>query len=111
MTAQRETTDLVQAPPLLSVRNLVKEFTLRSQAGDFGRRVLRAVDDVSFELAAGEVLGLVGESGCGKSTTARSILRLAEPTSGEVIYKGENLVGKSHTEMRRLRKELQMVFQ
>ncbi len=110
MTAP-ETTGLAPKSPLLSVRNLVKEFTLKSQAGEFGKRVLRAVDDVSFDLAPGEVLGLVGESGCGKSTTARCILRLVEPTSGEVIYKGENLVGKSHTEMRRLRKELQMVFQ
>ncbi len=102
MTAP-EATGLAPKSPLLSVRNLVKEFTLKSQAGEFGKRVLRAVDDVSFDLAPGEVLGLVGESGCGKSTTARCILRLVEPTSGEVIYKGENLVGKSHTEMRRLR--------
>lgn len=97
--------------PLLSIRNLVKEFTLRSNAGEFGKRVLRAVDDVSFDLAPGQVLGLVGESGCGKSTTARCILRLIEPTSGEVLYKGENLITKKHREMRQLRKEMQMVFQ
>ena len=97
--------------PLLSVRNLVKEFTLRSKAGDFGKHVLRAVDDVSFDLAPGQVLGLVGESGCGKSTTARCILRLVEPTSGEIIYKGEDLTAKNHKQMRELRKELQMVFQ
>ncbi|MDR2988110.1 MAG: ATP-binding cassette domain-containing protein [Nocardiopsaceae bacterium] len=97
--------------PLLSVRNLVKEFTLKAKAGDFGKRVLRAVDDVSFDLAPGQVLGLVGESGCGKSTTARCILRLIEPTSGEVVYKGEDLIAKSHKQMRELRKELQMVFQ
>jgi oligopeptide/dipeptide ABC transporter ATP-binding protein len=97
--------------PLLSVRNLVKEFTLKSKAGDFGKRVLRAVDDVSFDLAPGQVLGLVGESGCGKSTTARCILRLIEPTSGEIVYKGEDLIAKSHRQMRELRKELQMVFQ
>jgi oligopeptide/dipeptide ABC transporter ATP-binding protein len=97
--------------PLLSVRNLVKEFTLRSKAGDFGKRTLRAVDDVSFDLAPGQVLGLVGESGCGKSTTARCILRLVEPTSGEISYKGEDLIAKSHKEMRELRKQLQMVFQ
>jgi peptide/nickel transport system ATP-binding protein len=110
MTA-REDTGVTPKPPLLSVRKLVKDFTLRSQAGDFGKRVLRAVDDVSFDLAPGEVLGLVGESGCGKSTTARCILRLVEPTSGDVVYKGDSLIGKKHTEMRRLRKELQMVFQ
>ncbi len=97
--------------PLLSVRNLVKEFTLRSKAGEFGKRLLRAVDDVSFDLGPGQVLGLVGESGCGKSTTARCILRLIEPTSGQILYKGEDLTAKSHKEMRQLRKELQMVFQ
>ncbi|HEX9066966.1 MAG TPA: oligopeptide/dipeptide ABC transporter ATP-binding protein [Streptosporangiaceae bacterium] len=97
--------------PLLSVRHLVKDFTLKSKAGEFGRRVLRAVDDVSFDLAPGTVFGLVGESGCGKSTTARCVLRLIEPTSGEILYKGEDLTAKSHNEMRQLRKELQMVFQ
>ena len=88
-----------------------KEFTLRSKAGEFGKRILRAVDDVSFDLAPGQVLGLVGESGCGKSTTARCILRLIEPTSGEIFYKGEDLLAKSHKQMRELRKELQVVFQ
>jgi peptide/nickel transport system ATP-binding protein/oligopeptide transport system ATP-binding protein len=107
----RDEAPLAPEAPLLSVRNLVKDFTLRSKAGDFGKRVLRAVDDVSFDLAAGQVLGLVGESGCGKSTTARCILRLVEPTSGQVVYKGEDLVGKNHAELRKLRKELQMVFQ
>jgi oligopeptide/dipeptide ABC transporter ATP-binding protein len=97
--------------PLLSVRNLVKEFTLKAKAGDFGKRVLRAVDEVSFDLAPGQVLGLVGESGCGKSTTARCILRLIEPTSGEIVYKGADLIAKSHRQMRVLRRELQMVFQ
>jgi oligopeptide/dipeptide ABC transporter ATP-binding protein len=97
--------------PLLSVRHLVKEFTLRSHAGELRKRVLRAVDDVSFDLGAGEVLGLVGESGCGKSTTGRCLLRLVEPTSGEVRYKGEDLLAKGHAEMRRLRRELQIVFQ
>src|SRR5258708_35162071 len=94
--------------PLISVRTLVKDFTLKSQAGEFGKRVLRAVDDVSFDLAPGEVLGLVGESGCGKSTTARCILRLVEPTRREGIYKGEKLGGKSDTGKPRPRKELQM---
>src|SRR5262249_57745567 len=83
--------------PLISVRNLVKEFTLKSKAGDFGKRVLRAVDDVSFDLGPGQVLGLVGESGCGKSTTARCVLRLVEPTSGEITYKAEDLIPQPHT--------------
>jgi peptide/nickel transport system ATP-binding protein/oligopeptide transport system ATP-binding protein len=98
-------------PPLLSVRHLVKDFSLKAKTGDFGRRVLRAVDDVSFDLAAGQVLGLVGESGCGKSTTARCIVRLIEASSGQILYKGEDLVGKNHKQMRLLRKEMQMVFQ
>jgi oligopeptide/dipeptide ABC transporter ATP-binding protein len=98
------------ATPVLSVRNLVKEFTLRARAKK-GHRVLRAVDDVSFEMTPGQVFGLVGESGCGKSTTGRCVLRLVEPTSGEVFYKGEDLLRKGAGDMRRLRKELQIVFQ
>ncbi len=100
--------------PLLEVRNLTKYFTLRGDlvsriAGK--TRVLKAVDDISFVVAAGETLGLVGESGCGKSTTGRLITRLIEPTSGEIRLKGEDLLGFDRRRMRGARKQVQLVFQ
>ncbi len=96
---------------ILKVSNLVKRFPIKG--GLFSRTVgyVDAVSDVSFSVAAGETLGLVGESGCGKSTTARSVLRLIEPTSGSIEYKGRELMGLSASEMRPLRKEIQIVFQ
>lgn len=98
--------------PLLSARNLVKHFPVRTK-GLFKRTVgnVHAVDDVSFDLAENETLGLVGESGCGKSTTARLVLNLIPATSGEVHYRGYQLQGMSRKELRPLRQELQMVFQ
>jgi peptide/nickel transport system ATP-binding protein/oligopeptide transport system ATP-binding protein len=97
---------------LLEVRNLVKEFPVRS-AGVVRRVIgkVQAVSDVSFDLAAGETLGLVGESGCGKSTTGRSILQLIKATSGSVAFDGRELTGLSAREMRPLRREMQIVFQ
>jgi len=96
---------------LLSVRNLKKYFPIRE--GLWGRAGLRvhAVDDVSFELQKGEILGLVGESGCGKSTTGRLILRLLEPTSGEVYFQNENIFNANARRMRALRREMQIIFQ
>jgi peptide/nickel transport system ATP-binding protein len=73
--------------------------------------MLHAVDDVSFKLERGTTLGVVGESGCGKSTLGRSILRLIEPTSGEVKFEGKDVVSMSQTEMRHMRKEMQIIFQ
>ena len=95
--------------PLLRVTDLVKEFNVRGEGGK--PSVLHAVSDVSLTLHAGETLALVGESGCGKSTTGRCILRLIEPTSGAVEFNGTNLLSLDHEAMRRMRRNLQIVFQ
>jgi len=96
---------------LLTVRNLVKEFPLGK--GFWGRQksVVHAVDDVSFSIGENETLGLVGESGCGKSTTGFSILRLIEPTSGEVWFQNENLLALDPDQLRQRRRHMQIVFQ
>jgi ABC-type glutathione transport system ATPase component len=90
---------------LIEVRNLTKVF------GRVGPSEVRAVDDVSLEIRAGETLGLVGESGSGKSTLGRLILRLIEPTSGEILYEGRDLLAAGRGEMRRLRRDMQIIFQ
>lgn len=96
--------------PLLDVRHLTKDFT--RTRGLFGKRTtVRAVDDVSFAIDAGEMFGLVGESGSGKTTTGRCILRLVEPTSGEVRFRGEDVLAFSRRRMREARREMQIVFQ
>ncbi len=97
--------------PLLKVRDLVKHFPIKG--GVFGRETGRvhAVDGVSFELQAGETLGVVGESGCGKSTTGRCILRLIEPTSGEVWFEGRSVTRASRPELRALARDMQIIFQ
>lgn len=97
---------------LLEVRNLVKHFPIR-QGIIFTRQVgaVKAVDDISFTVNKGETLGLVGESGCGKTTTGRVILRLIEPTSGQVIFDGKNVPALPKDELRELRKEMQIIFQ
>ena len=98
--------------PLLEVRDLVKDFPVRG-GGIFPRTVgqVRAVAGVSLDLRAGETLGLVGESGCGKSTVGRCLLRLHEPTSGSIRFGGEDLTAAPAKRMRELRRELQIVFQ
>jgi len=98
--------------PLLEIRNLTKVFPHGETA--FGRKSrgeVRAVDDVSFDIHSGETLGLVGESGSGKSTLGRLILRLIEPTSGAVRFEGRDLLAAGRGEMRRLRRDLQIIFQ
>jgi ABC-type oligopeptide transport system ATPase subunit len=96
--------------PLLEVRHLVKHFG-RKQGLLRAPSIVRAVDDVSFVVEEGEMFGLVGESGSGKSTTGRCILRLIEPTSGEVLFRGENVLQFSRTRMRQARRDMQIVFQ
>jgi len=91
---------------LLQVRDLVKHFPVEGSDD-----VVQAVDGVSFDIRAGETLGLVGESGCGKSTVGRCLLRLHEPTSGEVLFEGQNIVGLPNKEMQLLRREMQIIFQ
>ena len=99
------------AEALLRVKNLKKYFPIRG--GLFSREVARvhAVDDISFDIYPGETLGLVGESGCGKSTTGRAILRLIEPTAGEVSFDGKNVTALDKRALRHLRKEMQIIFQ
>jgi len=96
---------------LLQVKNLKKYFPIRG--GLFSREVARvhAVDDVSFTIQKGETLGLVGESGCGKSTTGRCILRLIEPTSGEVTFEDQNVTALDKRSLRHLRRDMQIIFQ
>lgn len=99
------------AENLLEVKNLKKYFPVK--AGIFKKTVahVKAVDDISFAVEEGETLGLVGESGCGKSTTGRTILRLLEATAGEVIFEGKNVMDLDKKEMRAIRRDMQIIFQ
>jgi ABC-type oligopeptide transport system ATPase subunit len=97
---------------LLEVRNLIKVFPLgESVFGGSAKGEVRGVDDVSFDIESGETLGLVGESGSGKSTLGRLILRLIEPTSGSIAFESRDLLAADPSEMRRLRRDMQVIFQ
>lgn len=97
---------------LVTVRNLKKHFPLHKKGWlSRARRVVHAVDGVSLDIKPGEVLGLVGESGCGKSTLGRLILRLLKPTSGQILFQGEDILLADHRRMRELRREMQIIFQ
>lgn len=102
---------LTKEKEILQVKDLQQYFPIKG--GVFGRTVnhVKAVDGVNFTIYEGETVSIVGESGCGKSTTGRAILRLDEPTGGEVIFQGTNLLSKSKREMRSIRKDLQVIFQ
>lgn len=112
--AERQMNDIVvpMGKPIMEVKNLKKYFPITSgvivqrHVGD-----VKAVDDVSFTIFAGETLGLVGESGSGKSTTGRTILQLHKPTSGQVIFEGQDLVSMAPNDLRKMRRRMQMIFQ
>jgi peptide/nickel transport system ATP-binding protein len=108
--AQRNT-ELSTAAPLLDVRNLEVHFPIKS--GFFGRTsgVVKAVDDITFNVKPGETLGLVGESGCGKTTTGRAVLRLVEPTGGSVMFDGKDVRSLGSTDLKKMRRDFQIIFQ
>jgi oligopeptide transport system ATP-binding protein len=97
--------------PLLQINNLKQYFPTKKGLLSRSMDYVKAVDDISFTIYEGKTFGLVGESGCGKSTTGRMILRLIEPTDGEVIYKGQNILDLPKDRMQKLRKEIQIIFQ
>ena len=96
---------------LIEARNLSKHFISKNRRIGAEKLIVRAVNDISFDIMTGETLGLVGESGCGKSTTGRLLIKLLDPTAGSIIYKGRDIAGYGNREMRELRKELQIIFQ
>jgi oligopeptide/dipeptide ABC transporter ATP-binding protein len=96
--------------PILEIRNLVKHFPVGGKSNGKGG-VVQAVSDISFNLHAGETLGLVGESGCGKTTAGRTILKLNEPTSGKIIFEGQDITDFKPSQMRAIRAQMQIIFQ
>ena len=90
--------------PLVQVKNLRKYFSV-------GKQKLKAVDGLNFDIYEGETVGLVGESGCGKSTAGRTMIRLYEPTDGEVLFQGKNIYDQSEKKMAKIRRDIQLIFQ
>src|SRR5436190_20761479 len=101
----------MSAGPLLVLDNVTKNFVVRRSLLGVPTAAIRAVDGVSFEIAAGETLALVGESGCGKSTVGRLALRLIEPTGGRVLFEGEDLQTLRSDALRQRRRSMQIIFQ
>jgi peptide/nickel transport system ATP-binding protein len=97
--------------PLVQIRHLVKHFPARGMMFSRQKRVVHALDDVSLDIYPGETLGLVGESGCGKTTLGRCVLRLIKPTSGQILFDGQDLSALDHERLRHLRAQMQIVFQ
>lgn len=96
---------------LIQVKNLQRLIPIRGKRINGQRRVVHAVDGITFDIYKNETLALVGESGCGKSTLGRTILKLAEPTGGEVLYEGKNIYALPEDQLRQMRRKMQMVFQ
>lgn len=109
-TAEKHT-KLYKQEPLIKVENLKTYFPINKGMFGKAKEYVKAVDDVTFDVYPGETLGLVGESGCGKTTLGRTILKLVEPTSGQIFYKGRNITGLTPKEMREYRKDMQIIFQ
>jgi len=101
----------IEKPPVLQLKNVCKYYPVKHGIFSFSKEVVKAVDDISFDVHPGETLGLVGESGCGKTTLGRTILQLIRPTSGEIIFEGKNLAPLAEKELRPIRKNLQIIFQ
>ena len=111
-TGEREADGPENRRPLLEVEDLQRHFKLRGTGGFFGKKaVLKAVDGITFTVGKGETLGIVGESGCGKTTAARLVLNMVTPTSGRVVFQGQEITGLSPSDWRTLRREMQYVFQ